>query len=445
MIFLAGPGHGAPGRPGPGLSGRHLLRGLSRKERGRRGPARVLQAVLVSRRHRQPLHARNARLDPRRRRTRLRALARLRRGFRQPRPDRRGGGRRRRIGNRSAGHLLAHQQVPQPRFAMARCCRSCTSTATRSTIPRCWRASATRSWRACCAATAGRRTSWKAPTPRRMHQAMAATIEHCVDEIRSDRNRKPRDSGVAARPRWPMIVLRSPKGWTAPREVDGHQLEGFWRAHQVPLADVKKNPEQLAHARKLDALATSPRSCSTPTARWSPELKALAPTRNAPHERQPARQRRTPEEGPASARLPRLRAQGRASRGQCEAENTRPLGAFLRDVMKRNMTQLPRLRPGRDHLQQARRHLRSQQEILDRGVLPRRRRRRRTGRRRPRHRDAQRAHHGGHARRLPAHRPARLLLVLRSLRARDRLHVQPARQVAVDLQPPLVAARTSPR
>ena len=104
--------------------------------------------------------------------------------------------------------------------------------------------------------------------PDSMHQAMAATVEHCVCEIRRIQQRGPRERSTPTRPRWPMIVLRSPKGWTAPKEVDGHRLEGFWRAHQVPLPDVKKNPEQLQHAGKLDALATSPKSCSTATARF---------------------------------------------------------------------------------------------------------------------------------------------------------------------------------
>src|SRR6201981_601781 len=77
-----------------------------------------------------------------------------------------------------------------------------------------------------------------------MHQAMAATTEHCIREIR-EHQKAARNQGVASRPRWPMIVLRSPKGWTAPREVEGHFLEGFWRAHQVHLPAVKKDPVQL--------------------------------------------------------------------------------------------------------------------------------------------------------------------------------------------------------
>jgi xylulose-5-phosphate/fructose-6-phosphate phosphoketolase len=77
-----------------------------------------------------------------------------------------------------------------------------------------------------------------------MHQAMAATLDHCLNTIRT-LQQDARSSGEVTRPRWPMIVLRSPKGWTAPPEVDGHKVEGLWRSHQVPLAGVKKNPEHL--------------------------------------------------------------------------------------------------------------------------------------------------------------------------------------------------------
>jgi xylulose-5-phosphate/fructose-6-phosphate phosphoketolase len=80
--------------------------------------------------------------------------------------------------------------------------------------------------------------------PMSMHQAMAATLEKCVDEIRSYQ-KKARESGKAFRPFWPMIVLRSPKGWTGPRKVDDHYLEGFWRAHQIPLPDVASSKEHL--------------------------------------------------------------------------------------------------------------------------------------------------------------------------------------------------------
>ena len=95
--------------------------------------------------------------------------------------------------------------------------------------------------------------------PESMHQAMAATLEHCVQEIRRIQE-EARRSGVARRPRWPMVILRSPKGWTAPRKVDGHFLEGFWRAHQVPIArcpNQRKSPQAPGEvAARLQARGT---------------------------------------------------------------------------------------------------------------------------------------------------------------------------------------------
>ena len=77
-----------------------------------------------------------------------------------------------------------------------------------------------------------------------MHQAMAATLEQAVLDIRKYQ-KEARDSGKATRPKWPMIVLRTPKGWTGPRKIDNNYLEGFWRAHQVPITDVATNPKHL--------------------------------------------------------------------------------------------------------------------------------------------------------------------------------------------------------
>ncbi len=80
--------------------------------------------------------------------------------------------------------------------------------------------------------------------PQLMHHQMAGTIEACVQKIRAIQH-EARSTGKPGRPRWPMIILRSPKGWTGPKEVDGHKVEGFWRAHQVPVLVVKSNPEHL--------------------------------------------------------------------------------------------------------------------------------------------------------------------------------------------------------
>ena len=170
--------------------------------------------------------------------------------------------------------------------------------------------------------------------PDSMHQAMAATVEHCVTEIRNIQQ-EARSSGIAKRPRWPMIVMRTPKGWSAPEEVGGHRLEGFWRAHQVPLPDVKKNPERL---RVLEnwMRAQKPEELFDRNGKLIPELKELAPTGTRrmsanPHANGGLLRR--------ALRLPNFRdyALQFEKPGQIEAENVRPLGKFLRDVMRLNM------------------------------------------------------------------------------------------------------------
>src|SRR5262249_27327050 len=80
--------------------------------------------------------------------------------------------------------------------------------------------------------------------PESMHQQMSATLEECVLTIRRIQQ-EARRTGKFERRRWPMIVLRSPKGWTGPKEVDGHKVEDFWRSHQVPVSDPATNPRSL--------------------------------------------------------------------------------------------------------------------------------------------------------------------------------------------------------
>ncbi|HWB84972.1 MAG TPA: phosphoketolase family protein [Bryobacteraceae bacterium] len=170
--------------------------------------------------------------------------------------------------------------------------------------------------------------------PDSMHQAMAATVERCVSEIRKCQQ-EARASGTASRARWPMIVLRTPKGWTAPRDVGGHRLEGFWRAHQVPMADVKNNPERLKLLEQW-MRSQQPEELFEANGRLIPELRKLAPKgirrmSANPHANGGILRR--------ALRLPDFRSyQLKVEKpGQIEAENTRPLGAFLRDVMKWNM------------------------------------------------------------------------------------------------------------
>jgi len=170
--------------------------------------------------------------------------------------------------------------------------------------------------------------------PPSMHQAMAATLEHCVREIRKIQE-EARRSGQAFRPRWPMVILRSPKGWTAPREVDGHHLEGFWRAHQIPMPDVASHPHQL---KVLETWMRSYKPEELFDARGSliPELKALAPK---------GRQRMSanPVANGGLVRqaldMPdfRLSAVEVKNPGATLAGNVPVLGNFLRDVMRQNM------------------------------------------------------------------------------------------------------------
>ena len=104
----------------------------------------------------------------------------------------------------------------------------------------------------CSRATATSRCSSPATSPSRVHQQLAAALDEALDEIARDPAGRARD-GDRERPRWPMIVLRTPKGWTGPKEVDGMPVEGTWRAHQVPLADVARRTPSTCAARGVDA------------------------------------------------------------------------------------------------------------------------------------------------------------------------------------------------
>lgn len=169
--------------------------------------------------------------------------------------------------------------------------------------------------------------------PEDMHQAMAATLEHCVLEI-GRIQQEAREGGNLARPRWPMIVLRSPKGWTGPKEVDGHKIEGFWRSHQVPLAGVGQNPEQL---RMLEDWMRSyePEKLFDADGRLVSELKALAPKGNRRMSANPhanggllRKALRMPDFREYAVEVPKP--------ASVESENTRPLGQFLRDILTLN-------------------------------------------------------------------------------------------------------------
>ncbi|KDR37524.1 phosphoketolase, partial [Caballeronia glathei] len=168
-----------------------------------------------------------------------------------------------------------------------------------------------------------------------MHEKMAATLDTIIAEIRTI-HETARAGGQPERPRWPMIVLRTPKGWTGPKEVKGHKAEGSWRSHQVPFSDVRNSPANLElleswlHSYKPEELFDA-------GGRLIPELRALAPAG-------PRRISANPHANGGVLRrelkLPDFRAYAVdvAHAGQVLHENTRPLGEFLRDTMRENMS-----------------------------------------------------------------------------------------------------------
>ncbi len=169
--------------------------------------------------------------------------------------------------------------------------------------------------------------------PATMHQAMAATLDRCVELIRGAQA-EARRTGAASRPRWPMIVLRAPKGWTAPRELDGHALEGSWRAHQVPLTGVKADPARLA---TLERWMRSYRPEELFDERGAP-VAALREVAPKGARRMGANPRANGGLLKRALRMPDFRAYAVPvdAPGASRAETTRPLGAFLRDVLRAN-------------------------------------------------------------------------------------------------------------
>jgi xylulose-5-phosphate/fructose-6-phosphate phosphoketolase len=169
--------------------------------------------------------------------------------------------------------------------------------------------------------------------PEKVHQELAAAFDGVVDDIKRIQL-DARTNGVTKRPAWPMIVLRTPKGWTCPKEIDGKKCEGYWRAHQVPMVDMDK-PE---HVRVLEGWMKSygPEELFDAAGRLKPELAELTPSGH----------RRMSDNPHANGglllkdlKLPDFRNYEvkTASPGAATAEATRAQGAFLRDVMKLNL------------------------------------------------------------------------------------------------------------
>ncbi len=169
--------------------------------------------------------------------------------------------------------------------------------------------------------------------PAEMHQKMASVMEDCVLKIKTIQ-REARISGKIERPRWPMIVLRTPKGWTGPAEVDGKKVEDFWRSHQVPMGGMHDNPD---HLRRLEEWMRSykPDELFDETGALIPELKALAPVGNRrmgsnPHANGGLLRK--------ALKMPDFRdyAIQMDHHGTEEFENTRVLGFLMRDIIQKN-------------------------------------------------------------------------------------------------------------
>jgi xylulose-5-phosphate/fructose-6-phosphate phosphoketolase len=172
--------------------------------------------------------------------------------------------------------------------------------------------------------------------PDLMHEAMASTLEKVIAEIRRIQTQA-RDGNDTTRPRWPMIILKSPKGWTGPKVVDGLQIEGTFRSHQVPMAVDSAHPE---HVGLLESWMKSykPEDLFDEQGRLKPELAELAPKGNRRMGANPhanggmlLRDLRMPDFHEHALKVP--------APGAIEAEDTKVLGGFLRDVAKLNQEQ----------------------------------------------------------------------------------------------------------
>ena len=169
--------------------------------------------------------------------------------------------------------------------------------------------------------------------PRTMHQLMAAALDAVLEDIRRIKARV-RRGGAHARPLWPMIVLRTPKGWTGPKQIDGKRTEDYWRSHQVPMGDMDKP----SHIKTLEKWMKSykPKELFDKTGRLKPELSELAPKGTRRMSANPH------ANGGLLLRdlcLPDFRdyAVKVTKPGAIVAESTRLMGKFLRDTMKLNM------------------------------------------------------------------------------------------------------------
>jgi xylulose-5-phosphate/fructose-6-phosphate phosphoketolase len=170
--------------------------------------------------------------------------------------------------------------------------------------------------------------------PAKMHQLMAATLDAAVEDIRriqSDARRK----GVTERPRWPMIILRSPKGWTCPKEIDGKKTEGYWRSHQVPMGEMHEKPDHIPILEQW-MKSYGPEKLFDQNGKLVPEFAELAPKGERRMSANPhgnggllLRDLRLPDFRDFAIKV--------TEPGAIMAESTRVMGRFLADTMKLNL------------------------------------------------------------------------------------------------------------
>jgi xylulose-5-phosphate/fructose-6-phosphate phosphoketolase len=170
--------------------------------------------------------------------------------------------------------------------------------------------------------------------PNAVHQQLAAALDDALDDI-AQIQRDARESGRTERPQWPMLILRTPKGWTGPKEIDGLPVENSWRSHQVPLADVRQKPDRIPLLEEW-MRSYRPEELFDEHGTLVPELRELAPQGERRMSANPhanggllLRELELPDFRDYAVDVP--------SPGTTFAEATRVLGRFLRDVVKRNM------------------------------------------------------------------------------------------------------------
>ena len=273
---------------------------------------------------------------------------------------------------------------------------------------------------------ASSRTTWRVPIRPRCIAGWRRFSATCSTRFTAFKTTRVQ-ADTTGRPRWPMIVLRSPKGWTGPKEVDGQKTEGHWRSHQVPLSNTRRE-SRASGATRTVAEELSTRGTVRRTRHASQRAVVARAARRASPRRNAARERRAAVARSASAGHSRACGIGREagrSRRRIDARD----GRYLRDVLNLNAEERNFRIVGPDET--ASNRLDAVFDVTSRvwmdEILPTDTN---LARARPRDGDPQRTHLRRLARRLPANGPTRSLLVLRSVHPHRRLDVQPTREVA---------------